>query len=133
MSRTTVRYSEAFKLNVVEELRQGRFGSPHEAGLAHGIGRGTVSRWLRQYGSEELLAKVVRVEKRGEPGEIKCLKARVRKLETSLADAHMDGALADAFLEMLGEHTDTDIEAFKKKHAATALGGHTRNSMASEA
>jgi len=78
MSRTTVRYSEAFKLNVVEELRQGRFGSPHEAGLAHGIGRGTVSRWLRQYGSEELLAKVVR-------------------------------------------------------HAATALGGHTRNSMASEA
>ena len=78
MSRTAVRYSEAFKLNVVEELRRGRFGSPHEAALAHGIARDTVSRWLRQYGSEELLAKVVR-------------------------------------------------------HAATALGGHTRNSMASEA
>ena len=77
--------------------------------------------------------KVVRVEKRGEPGEIKRLKARVRKLETSLADAHMDGALADAFLEMLGERTDTDIEAFKKTHGATALGARTRNSTADEA
>ena len=134
MSKTVVRYSEAFKLNVVEELQRGRFGSPFEASRAYGIsGQGTVSRWVRQYGSEELLKKVVRVEKRGEPGEIKRLKARVRKLETSLADAHMDGALAESFLEILGEHTNTDIEAFKKKHATTALGAHTRNSMASEA
>lgn len=132
MSKTVVRYSEAFKLNVVEELQRGRFGSPFAAAQAYGVGcSNTVSRWVRQYGSEELLKKVVRVEKRGEPGEIKRLKARVRKLEGSLADAHMDGALADAFLEILGERTDTDIEAFKKKHVATALGGHARSSATS--
>jgi len=131
MAKTVVRYSEAFKLNVVDELQRGRFGSPFEASRAYGIGgQETVSRWLKQYGKEELLKKVIRVEKRGEPGEIKRLKDRVRRLEASLADAHMDSALDRAFFEMLCERTDTDIGAFKKKHAETVLAGHKGSSDA---
>ncbi len=129
MARTVVRYSEAFKLNVVEELQRGRFGGPFEASRAYGIGgASTVSRWLKQYGKEELLKKVVRVEKRGEPGEIKRLKDRVRRLETALADAHMDSALDRGFLKILCERTNTDAEAFKKKHAATVLSGRGSSS-----
>jgi len=37
-----MRYSEAFKIQVVEDLARGRFGSPFEAAQAHGIGRNTV-------------------------------------------------------------------------------------------
>lgn len=124
MAKATVHYSEAFKLNVVDELSNGRFGSVNEACRAYGIrGHVTVYRWVRQYGRQDLLPKVVRVQKPGEPGEISRLKARVRQLETALADAHMDGALDRAFLEILCERTDTDLGAFKKKHGATALGG----------
>ena len=54
------------------------------------------------------------MSKQGEPGEIKRLKDRVRRLETSLADAHMDSALDRAFFEMLCERTKTDAAAFKK-------------------
>jgi hypothetical protein len=71
-----------------------------------------------QYGKKELLKKVVRVEKPGEPGEIKRLKDRVRRLESALADAHMDSALDRAFFRMLCERTGTDGESFKKKHAS---------------
>ncbi len=118
MLKRVVRYSEAFKQQVVSELENGRYGSPCEVSQAYGIrGATTVGRWVKEYGKSHLLSKVVRVEKQGEPGEIKRLKERVRQLETSLADAHMDWALEKSFFKILCERTDTDVEAFKKKHA----------------
>ena len=79
-----------------------------------------MQRWVKGYGKGHLLGKVVRVEKQGEPGEIKRLRDRVSQLETALADAYMDGALAESFFEILCERTQTDPEEFKKKHAGTA-------------
>jgi len=121
VSGRVVRYSEAFKQKVVEEVSEGRFRSPNEASQAYGIkGNGTVARWLKEYGKGHLLRKVVRVERRDEPGEIKRLKDRVQRLEKALADAHMDKALAESFFEILCEHTGTDPEAFQKKQGGTA-------------
>ena len=69
MSRRVIRYSEAFKRQVVRELDEGRFGSPCEAASVYGIrGNSTVRNWVEQYGKSHLLSKVVRVEKPGEPG-----------------------------------------------------------------
>lgn len=125
MSDKVIKYSEAFKQQVVSELEKGRYGSPHEASQAYGIkGHATVKRWVEQHGKSHLLRKVVRVEKAGEPGEIKRLKERVRQLESALADAHIDGLLGDSFFEILCERTNTDPAAFKKKHAGKASTGH---------
>jgi transposase-like protein len=127
---TNYRYSEAFKQQVIMEIESGRFGSASEASKAYGIGgRGTVANWLRQSGRGELLRKMVKVEKPGEPGEIKRLRERVRQLESALADAYIDGALAESYFEILCERTNTDVEAFKKKHggmARTGRGGRSR-------
>jgi len=101
-----IRYSEAFKQQVVSELEDGRFGSPSEASRAYGItGHATIRRWVKENGKSHLLKKVVRVEKQGEPGEIKRLKERVRQLESALADSHMDWALEKSFFEILCERT----------------------------
>jgi hypothetical protein len=67
--------------------------------------------------------KVIRVEKPGEPGEIRRLKERVRKLEKALADAHIDMALDQSFFEVLCEQTGVDAEEFKKKHVGKASTG----------
>ena len=120
MSKRVMRYSEAFKQQVVDELEAGRYGSPHEASQAYGVDPGSVKRWARQYGKGHLLRKVVRVEKQGEPGEIKRLKERIRKLESALADSVMDQALDQSFFELLCERTGTDPDAFKKKHVGQA-------------
>ncbi len=129
VSDKVVRYSEAFKQQVIEEIEIGRFSSAHEAAKAYGItGKGTIERWLRKSGRERLLRKVVRVEKPGEPGEIRRLKDRVRRLEEALADAHMDGALDQSFFEILCEQTGIDPDTFKKKNGGKASTGRGKNS-----
>jgi transposase len=116
---TVVRYSEAFKLQVVRELEEGRFASPCEAGRAYGVkGQGTVAYWVRRYGKNHLLGKVVRVMKADEQAEVKALRQRVRELERALADAHIDLRLDDAYLQIACRAAGIeDVEGFKKKHA----------------
>ena len=128
VSGKVVRYSEAFKQQVVGELEAGRFGSPYEASQAYGVDQGTVKRWAKQYGKAHLLRKVVRVAKPDEPGEIKRLKDRVRRLEAALSDSHMDQALDESFFEILCEQTGVDPEAFKKKHDGKASTGRGKGS-----
>ena len=82
-----------------------------------------MKRWASQYGKAHLLRKVVRVEKQGEPGEMKRLKERIRKLEAALADSVIDQALDQSFFEILCERTGTDADAFKKKHVGQASTG----------
>ena len=62
--KANIRYSEAFKLQVVREIEQGRFESGWAAGRAYVVkGAETVTLWIRRYGKEHLLQKAVRVMK----------------------------------------------------------------------
>lgn len=118
--RTDIRYSEAFKRQVVGELAQGRHGSPEGASRAYGInGATTVSTWVRKYGREDLLAKRVRIETLKERDELKEARKRIRALEAAVADAHMDYCLEKGFLRVACERMGVDPEDFKKKHAIT--------------
>ena len=65
----------------------------------------------------QLLQRVVHVSKKGEPGEIRRLKERVKQLESALADVVMDQALDRAFFKILCEQQMINPEEFKKKHA----------------
>ncbi len=116
----TIRYSEAFKLEVIDSLSNRRFKTIADAKRAFGItGCGTVENWLVKYGREELLGKTIRIETVKERDEKKELKKRVKDLETALADAHIDSTLESAFLEIACERLGVDINTFKKKHALT--------------
>ena len=117
---TTIRYSEAFKLEVIDSLSTCKYKSIADAKRAFGItGCGTVERWLVKYGREEFLNKTIRIETVKERDEKKELRKRIKDLETALADAHIDGTLEHAFLEIACERLGVDIETFKKKHALT--------------
>jgi transposase-like protein len=117
-NRTTVRYSEAFKLEVVREFERGRFESAFAASRAYGIkGVETVARWVRQYGKEHLLRRSIRVMKADEEAEVKALRKRVRELERALADAHIDLKLEEAYVELACEAAGIEnVVEFKKKH-----------------
>ncbi len=115
-----IRYSEAFKRQVVAELEQGKFGSIFEINRAYGIrGSTTVSNWLRKYGHADLLPKKVRVETLKERDELKEARKRIRQLEAALADAHIDCSLENSFLRIACERIGIDLEDFKKKNAIT--------------
>lgn len=117
--RSAIRYSEAFKLQVVRELEAGRFESPGAAQRAYGVkGNGTVEQWVRRFGKDHLLGKVVRVMKADEQAEVQALRKQVRELKAALADAHLDLKLDAAYLKIACRTAGIeDVEGFKKKHA----------------
>ena len=99
MSRT-IRYSEAFKQQVLRELGEGKFPSVQAAARAYGIrGSSTLQRWMGRYGRTDLLQKVIRVEPPTEVSEVKQLRQRVRALEKAWAHAHPDMPFAEASLQ----------------------------------
>jgi transposase len=113
--RVEIRYSEAFKMEVVRELEADGLAFDAMA-MKYGIkGAMTVSRWVRKYGNGTR-GKVIRVEKPGEINELKRLTERVRKLESALADANIDAALERAYTRLACERAGIkDVAAFKKK------------------
>ena len=113
--REVIRYSEAFKMEVVRELEAG--GLAFEAvANKYGIrGKTTVSNWVRKYGNGTR-GKVMRMELSGEINELKRLKARVRQLEGALADANIDSALERAYTRLACRRAGIeDVAEFKKK------------------
>jgi transposase-like protein len=119
VGKTVMRYSEAFKLQVVRELEQGRFESYEAAGRAYGVkGCHTIANWARQFGKDHLLGKVVRVMKADERAEVEALRKQVRELKSALGDAHLDLKLEAAYLKLACEAAGVrDVAEFKKKHA----------------
>jgi Transposase. len=111
-----IRYSEAFKMAIVRELEEQDLPCEHLR-RKYGIkGCFTVQAWVRKYGNGSRGMRI-RVEKPEEINELKRLKARIRQLESALADANIDRALERAFTELACERAGVDVEEFKKKAA----------------
>ena len=112
-----IRYSEAFKMEVVKELE--REDLPYaQMQRKYGIkGAGTIGRWVGQYGNGSR-GKVIRVERPEEINELRALRERVKRLERLLADTNVDLALERAYVKMACDRAGIkDVEAFKKKTA----------------
>jgi transposase len=117
---TAIRYSEAFKQQVVDEIAKGKFSSAYRAQVAYGIkGNATVTKWVRKYGRDDLLSKCVRIETMEEKDQLKEARKRIKELEAALADAHIDQCLEHAFLEIACERMEVDLHDFKKKNGLT--------------
>ena len=113
--RDVIRYSEAFKMQVVRELERGGISLTGMAGKYGVRGKETLQKWIRKYGNGTL-GKVIRVQKPEEIDELKKLKARVKRLETALADANIELALERAYTELACERAGiNDVPGFKKK------------------
>src|SRR5215471_10735491 len=112
-----IRYSEAFKMEVVREMGIQGLNS-NQARQKYGIvGGGTVERWARKYGNG-LMGKVIRVETPKDIDELKKLKERVKRLESLLADTNLELALERQYTRLACERAGIeDVEEFKKKAA----------------
>ena len=119
--KAAIRYSEAFKLQVVNEVE--RAGQTFEAvKKKYGIpGHGTVNKWVRRYGNGTR-GKIIRVETPEQVDELKRLKERVKRLESLLADANIDLALERAYTQIACQRAGIkDVGEFKKKHPGAQL------------
>ena len=117
--QSAIRYSEAFKLQVLREIEEGRFATRAAAYRAYGIrGQGTIENWAVKYGMNHLIGKVIRVETPKEVSELKTLRKRVKDLEKALASERLDHMLGEAYLQIACRTAGIeDVDGFKKKHA----------------
>lgn len=107
---TIIRYSIAFKQQVVSEIESGEV-SIEKARRKYDIsGAATIQKWIQSMGKNQLLAKVVRVEKPQERDEKKELQKRVRELESALADAHIKNVTLEALVDIASEYYKTDLK-----------------------
>jgi transposase-like protein len=114
--RELVQYSEAFKLRLVDDVANGKYQNLDEARRRNGIrGNTTLSKWIKQYGREDMLSKRIKVETMNEIDELKAARRRIRELEAALADAHTDYCLESAFLDITCERLGTSTEELKKR------------------
>jgi len=110
-----IRYSEAFKMQVVRVVEQEGLAC-NDARRKYGVGgAATVPRWVRKYGNGSW-GKRIRVETPEEINHTEQLKRRVRALERALADANIDLALERQFTRIACERAGIkDVVEFKKK------------------
>ena len=112
-----IRYSQAFKMQVVRELEQEDLSCEHVR-RKYGIrSTATVPAWVRKYGNGTR-GKRIRVEKPEEINETEQLKRRVRALERALADSNLELALERQYTRLACERAGIkDVLEFKKKAA----------------
>lgn len=117
MGKDITRYSEAFKLKVVKELEEGKFKSIQEARELYGIfGGNTVQLWLKKYGKNNLLGKVVIVQTANEKSEIKKLQAQNKQLEKALARSYIELRIEQEYVKIICEKAKIEnVEDLKKK------------------
>jgi transposase len=113
--KPAIRYSEAFKIQIVRELESGTI-KIDQIRRKYGIGGcRSIRGWLGKYGNGTV-GKVIRVEKREQIDELAALKKRVRQLEALVADGQVDLAIERATSELLAKRAGIqNLEEFKKK------------------
>ena len=117
MAKQVIRYSESFKMQVISELESGKLKNISEANRKYGIkGAETVKRWLKKYGKNHLVSKVIKVETPEDIDEKKALKKRIAELEKALADTSVKAVINEAYFQVVCEKFGvTDVEEIKKK------------------
>src|SRR5919204_6983743 len=99
--KPAIRYSEAFKMEVVRELER-ELAPVDQVRRKYGIGTGTIQAWIGKYGNGTR-GKIIRVQTPKEIDQLQQLRQRVKWLERALADANIDLALEKAYTQLACE------------------------------
>lgn len=112
---TIIRYSEAFKLEVVKDYEESDL-TREEIRLKYGVkGYSTIASWVKKYGSPAAQNRKIRIEMPNEIDELKALKKEIKELKQMLADAHIRNVTNENFLFFAAERLGMTVEELKKK------------------
>lgn len=107
--KTKVRYSISFKQMVVKEIEG---GSNFEfTRMKYGIaGKATIQRWVKYFGKDHLLNKIIRIETMTERDRLKELEEENKKLKLALADAFLAKTCLEGVIEMANKEYKIDLK-----------------------
>lgn len=98
-----VRYSEAFKRTVVEEVETGIM-TANQATKYYGLGgRDTIYRWIKTYGMNEEKGRKVIIMTRKEETKLTTAHRRIAELEKELSEAKLRALAWESMVEVAEE------------------------------
>lgn len=107
--KKTIRYSISFKQMVVKEIEQG--STKDFLRKKYNIGGGqTISNWIKSFGKNHLLNKIVRIETMNEADRLKQLEEENKKLKLALADAYMAKDCLEGVIRMADKEYKMDLK-----------------------
>ena len=77
------RYSEPFKLKILDELTTGKLNKS-QLGKLYGINPTTINEWIRKYNRKDLMNTRIKVETKDEITRIKALQKEIKQLKKLL-------------------------------------------------
>ena len=108
--KQTIRYSISFKQKVVKQIEEEGWDI-RDAARRYGIrGGSTIQKWIKQFGKNHLLNKIIRIEVKGEKDRVKELEAEIKKLKIALADATMEKHALETLIDIVNENYHTDVK-----------------------
>lgn len=96
------RYSESFKLKILDELTTGKLNK-NQLGKLYGINPTTINEWIRKYNRKDLMNTRVKVETKDEITRIKQLQKEIEQLKKVLLKKDMDSLIDESYLEVAAE------------------------------
>lgn len=121
-SKLTIRYSDAFKLKVVQEIEKGILTIYQAKHLYEINGADTVYGWLRKYGKNHLIRKMVRIEMKDEKSQLKKKDERIRELESAISSLALHNICLQSYVEVVNEN----ISEEEKKTSLSKLSPEQR-------
>ncbi|WP_260402684.1 MULTISPECIES: transposase [Aequorivita] len=109
------RYSESFKLKVLDELSKGNH-SKRQVGLLYGIQPSTINEWIKKYNRKDLMNTRVLVQTDDELIRIKALQKELKQLKELLIKKDLDKLIDDSYLTVAAKKLGyKDALELKKK------------------
>lgn len=109
------RYSEPFKLKILDELTTGKLNKS-QLGKLYGINPTTINEWIRKYNRKDLMNTRVKVETKDEISRIKALQKEIKQLKKLLLKKDLDAMVLDSYLEVAAEDLGyKSVSELKKK------------------
>ena len=107
--KSIIRYSISFRQMIVKEIEEG--GGLEQVKKKYDIhGGNTVQRWIKNFGKNHLLNKIIRVETMDERNKIKQLEEDNKRLKLALADAFMAKNCLEEVIRMADKEYKTDLK-----------------------
>ena len=109
------RYSEPFKLKILDELTTGKLNK-NQLGKLYGINPTTINEWIRKYNRKDLMNTRIKVETKDEITRIKALQKEIKQLKELLLKKDLDALVQHSYLEVAAEDLGyKSVAELKKK------------------
>ena len=121
-----IRYSEAFKRQVVREYEAG--ASASRLREKYGIkGRSTITTWVKKYGREGSRYEMMVIQKPEERDQVKVLQERVQQLERAFAQAMLDKLMWESLVEEIAQDAGEDVKKNIEQRRLSERGPQARS------